>query len=123
MLRDDRAGQPERAQPRELIGEVAKAFAKEDAGLDRVGRVRADASGARTADTPRHSGRDQGLMQTIAINLAFECQVGGFKPGSPKSAPIAVKPAAVNSERESWREQARERPIESVVADIAALRR
>src|SRR5262252_9145296 len=115
-----RAGNAERPQPREAVWKITEALAEEDAGEDRVGSIGADPLGARVPDGPTQPGRHQHLVQIVAVDLAFHGEAGCVEAEPLGAAPIPLNPSAVDTDPEGRSQEAKERPAEPVVDDIAA---
>src|SRR5262245_38026782 len=116
-----RAGNAERPQPREVIRKITEALAEEDAGMDRVGSIGANPLGAGVADAPTQPGGHQRLVQIVAVDCSFDREIRDIESRPLGAAPVAVNPSAVDTDPQRWSPQAKKRPTEPVVDDIAAL--
>ena len=62
-------------------------------------------------------------MQIVSIDLPFDREIGHVESRTLRDAPVAMSPAVVYNERNGWREKPGERPINTVVGDVAAIGR
>jgi hypothetical protein len=62
-------------------------------------------------------------VQIIAVDLALDRKAGRVKAGALGTPPIPVNPSAVDTDPESRSQQAKERPAEPFIDDIAAFAR
>src|SRR5262249_51720130 len=111
----------ERPQPREVIRKITEALAEEDAGMDRVGSIGANPLGAGVADAPTQPGGHQRLVQIVAVDCSFDREIRYIESRPLGGAPVAVNPSAVDADPQRWSQQAKKRPTEPVVDDIATL--
>src|SRR6516225_8732547 len=58
-------------------------------------------------------------MEIVPVDLALEINAGDFESRSSANAPIAVNPAAVHADAERRSQQAKERPVEGIIGDLA----
>src|ERR1700730_3745140 len=77
MLKDNRAGNAKRPQPRKTVRQIAEAFAKKHPRLDRMGRVGIDTLCTGVSDSPRETCRNQRLLGIVSIDLPFYPNIGG----------------------------------------------
>jgi len=116
-----RAGSAEWPQPRQAIGKITESLAEEDAGVDRVGSIGADPLGAGVPDAPTQPGGHQRLVQIVAVDCSFDREIRDIESRPLGAAPVAVNPSAVDADPQRWSQQAKKRPTEPVVDDIATL--
>jgi len=67
------------------------------------------------AYAPEYARRDEHFMLVVAIDLALDADIGCREPGDPRRWPVAVNPATVDLDLKNWRQQTRERPVETVI--------
>src|SRR5215813_7533762 len=79
------------------------------------------AMGARVADAPTQPGGHQRLVQIVAVDCSFDREIRDIESRPLGAAPVAVNPSAVDTDPQRWSQQAKKRPTEPVVDDIAAL--
>src|SRR5262249_6475068 len=113
------AGNAKRSQPRETVGKIAEAFTEENARRDQIRRVGTGSLSARVADPPGQPGRHQRLVQVVPVHLALDRKIGCIKPRTPRVAPVAVNPSAIDTDSERWSEQTKKRPAKPLIDDIA----
>src|SRR5262249_31970187 len=94
---------------------------EDDAGVDRLGSIGADPLGARVADAPTQPGGHQRLVQIVAVDCSFDREIRDTESRPLGAAPVAVNPSAVDADAQRWSQQAKKRPTEPVVHDIATL--
>jgi hypothetical protein len=58
-------------------------------------------------------------MQIVPVDLALEVHARNVEPRSPADAPVAVDPAAVHADTERRGQQAKQRPVEGIIDDLA----
>ena len=71
-------------------------------------------------DAPERPRRYQHFVLIVAIDFAFDADIGCCEPRGPRRWPVAVYPAAVDLDLENGRKQTRERPIETVIDGVAS---
>src|SRR5262249_38163474 len=116
-----RAGNGKRPQPRQAIRKITEALAEEDAGVDRIGSIGADPLGAGVPDAPTQPGGHQRLVQIVPVDCSFDREIRDVESRPLGAAPVAVNPSAVDAYPQLWSQQAKKRPTEPAVHDIATL--
>ena len=76
MLKDNGAGNAKRPQPRQIVRQIAEAFAEKEARLDCIGRVGVNTLCTGVSDTPNETRRKQCLVEIVSIDFPFDPKIG-----------------------------------------------
>src|SRR6516165_1115884 len=74
-------------------------------------------------DAPQDTRRYQHFVLIVAVDLAFDADVGCCKARCPGRWPVLMNPATIDLDLKNRRQQARKRPIEAVIDSTASIGR